>query len=358
MKTLRTALVGMGRIGWDFHAPEIQRHAGFELVAVVDPLPERLAESRERFGVAGYSDYEEMLDSVSPDLVVIASPTLFHVEQTLTAFERGVDVFCDKPLAPDLSETDRVIAAMKAHGRKLMVFQPYRARPEVIALRDLIAQGTVGPVFMVKYFEGMYRRRNDWQAFKKFGGGMLNNFAAHSVDALLHLVASPARRVTCALRRIVSLGDAEDVVKMIIETENDVILDMDINMASARTREKWHVFGKYGEIVLEEIEEYEGDEINPAEQILHMRYFDPKKLMQISVSEELAAPERRYGTGEIIPWQERQVCAGDYPPIDFYQKCYEYFAQDAPPFVPIEETREVMRVLEICRGQGTDTKEE
>jgi len=357
MKTLRTAVVGMGRIGWNFHAPEIQRHAGFELIAVVDPLQERLDESRERFGVAGYRDYETMLDAVSPDLVVIASPTHFHADQVIAAFERGVDVFCDKPLAPNLAETDRVISSMKAHQRKLMVFQPYRTRPEFIALREMISQETVGPVFMVKYYEGMYRRRNDWQAFRKFGGGMLNNFAAHSVDALLNLVDSSALRVTCALRRIVSLGDAEDVVKMVIETENGIILDVDINMASARTREKWHVFGKYGEITLEEIEEHEGDEINPAEQTLHLRYFDPQKLAQIPVSEDLAAPDRRYGTGEIIPWQEKEISLENYQPVDFYQKCYEYFAQDMAPFVPIAETREVMRVLKICRGQGSDEKE-
>ena len=357
MKKLRTALVGIGRIGWDFHAPEIQKHKGFEFVAVVDPIQERLDESHERFGVAGYKNYIEMLDELSPDLVVIASPTHFHADQIIAVFERGIDVFCDKPLTPNLAETDRVISAMKAHQRKLMVFQPYRTRLEFIALREIIAQGIIGPVYMIKYYEGMYRRRNDWQAFKKFGGGMLNNFAVHSIDALLHLVSSSAVRVTCALRRIVSLGDAEDVVKMIIETENDIILDVDINMADAHTHEKWHVFGKYGEITLEEIEEHEGDEINPAEQNFHLRYFDPEKLMQIQVSEDLAAPDRRYGTGEVIPWQEKEISLGDYQPIGFYQKCYEYFAQDAPPFVPIAETREVMRVLEICRRQDTGEKE-
>jgi predicted dehydrogenase len=351
MKKLRIALVGMGRIGWDFHAPEIQQHEGFDFIAVVDPIQERLDESFARFGVAGYQDYEKMLDEVAPDLVVIASPTHFHADQIIAAFERGVDVFCDKPLTTNLSETDRVIAAMKTHKRKLMVFQPYRTRPEVVALREVIAQGIIGPVFMIKYFEGMYRRRNDWQAFKKFGGGMLNNFAAHSVDALLHLVTSSALRVTCTTRRIVSLGDAEDVVKMMIETENNIILDMDINMASARTREKWHIFGKYGEIVLEEIEEHEDDEINPAEQVLHLRYFDPEKLTELTLSENLAAPNRRYGTGETIPWQEKNISVGNYQPIDFYQKCYEYFAENTPPVIPIEETREVMRVLGVCRRQ-------
>ncbi|HIE24495.1 MAG TPA: Gfo/Idh/MocA family oxidoreductase [Anaerolineales bacterium] len=352
MKKLRTALVGMGRIGWDFHAPEIQKHAGFEFVAVVDPIQERLDESRERFGVAEFLDYEQMLDETSPDLVVITSPTHFHARQVIVAFERGVDVFCDKPLTPDLAETDRVISAMKAHKRKLMVFQPYRTRPEFIALREIISQGIIGPVFMVKYYEGLYRRRNDWQAFKKFGGGVLTNFAAHSVDALLNLVASPSQRVRCATRRIVSLGDAEDMFKMIIETEDDTILDIDTNMASARTIEKWHILGKYGEIVLEEIEEHEDDEIDPAEQTLHLRYFDPEKLAEISASEDLAVPDRRYGTGEIIPWQEKEISLGDYPPIDFYQKCYEYFAQNALPFIPIEETREVMRVLELCRADA------
>lgn len=55
MKGLRTAVVGLGRIGWQFHLPLICKHTGFKLVAVVDPLPDRLKEAQTAYDVKGYA---------------------------------------------------------------------------------------------------------------------------------------------------------------------------------------------------------------------------------------------------------------------------------------------------------------
>ena len=233
MKVLRTGVVGLGRVGWQVHVPQVDAHEGFAFVAAVDPLEERRQEAVERYGAHGYGSYEEMLAQEALDLVVIASPTPYHAEQAIAAFERGCDVFCDKPVAPTLAETDRMIDAMRAHGRKLMVYQPHRARAETVALQAILAQGWIGPVYMIKIARTSYMRRNDWQAFRQYGGGMLNNYGAHYIDLLLHLSGSRATHVSCATRAVATLGDAEDVVKAVIETESGTILDLDINMASA-----------------------------------------------------------------------------------------------------------------------------
>jgi len=343
MKTLRIAVVGAGRIGWQFHIPQAVQHAGFDLVAVVDPRQERLDEVQAEFGVAGYRDYAELLDSEALDLVVIASPTHFHVDQTVAAFERGCDVFCDKPMAPTLEGADRMVAAMKAHGRRLMIYQPHRAMADVVALRHVLQQDLIGPLFMIKRAWPMYRRRNDWQGLNKYGGGMLNNFGAHLIDLLLHLSGSRAERVSCALRLVAGLGDADDVVKAVIETESGMILDLDINMASPQPMPLWHVLGKYGGILFDE-----------EQQAWRVRYVRPDELGPIELHEELAAPERRYGSGEVIPWREAVVSVSDFEAIDYYQKCYAYYALGEAPFVPVEETREVMRVLDACRRSAGD----
>ena len=337
-QTLRTAVIGAGRIGWEFHIPQALQHEGFDLVAVVDPLQERLDEVRAEFGVAGYRDTGALLRSEQLDLVVIASPTHFHADQALAAFERGCDVFCDKPLAATLEGADRVIVAMKAHNRKLMIYMPHRARTDVVALREILRQDLIGPVTMIKRAWPMYRRRNDWQALKRYGGGMLNNYGAHLIDILLHLSGSRASRVSCSLRVIASLGDADDVVKAVIETESGVILDLDINMASAHPMPEWHILGQYGGILFDE-----------ARQAWRVRTVRPEELEDIQLHEQLAAPQRRYGSGETIPWHEVLFPLSDFQPIDYYTKCYEYFALDHEPFVPIDETREVMRVLDACR---------
>ena len=338
MNALRTAVIGLGRIGWQFHVPEVVQHEGFELVAVVDPLPERLKEAKSTFGATGYPSCEALLEAETLDLVVVASPTHFHADHAISAFARGCDVFCDKPMAISLQEADRMIAAMEQHDRKLMIYQPHRARSEAVALQEILRQDLIGPVYMMKRANANYDRRNDWQAFRKHGGGMLNNYGMHFVDQLLYLSGSRARRIACALRMIASLGDADDVVKVMIETENGMILDLDINMASAHPIPPWLVLGERGSALL-----------NEEQGAWEVRFFRQEQLADVPIQEGLAAYDRRYGSGEIIPWQEASFALADFETIDFYQKCYEFFALDGEPFVPISESREVMRVLDVCR---------
>jgi predicted dehydrogenase len=318
--------------------PEVVKHAGFGLLAVVDPLTERLADARNEFSVKGYTCVDEMLESEHPDLVVIASPTPFHAEQAIACMAHGADVFCDKPMALSLSQAEGMVAAMRAHGRRLMLYQPHRAGAQVVALRDILAKDLIGPVYMIKRGIARYARRNDWQAFRRNGGGMLNNYGAHYVDQLLYLAGSPARRVSCALRTVASLGDADDVVKVLIETESGIILDLDITMASAHPMPSWQVLGKRGSVV------YDEDEA-----VWRVRYFLEDELDDVQLQSGLAAKGRRYGSGEEIPWREAAFATADYCQVDFYEECYRYFGKGEPPFVPVAETLAVMRVLDACR---------
>lgn len=341
MKRLRTAIIGLGRVGWQFHLQEAARHQGLEVAAVVDPLPERREEARAKFGARGYPDHRALLAAEALDLVVIASPTQFHAEQALAAFEAGCDVFCDKPLAPSLAEADRMIAAAQQHGRKLTVYQPHRGRVETVALQDILRRGLLGAPYLMKRAEARYVRRNDWQAFRAHGGGMLNNYGAHYIDQLLYVAGSPAKRIRCVLRTIASLGDAEDVVKALIETESGVMLDVDINMAAAQEMSPWQVLGARGSATLD-----------LGARAWRVRYYLPEELPPQELHEGLAAPGREYPRDPAIPWREETFPLANYAGVDFYEECYRFFALGEPPFVPIEASRELMRVLEACRADA------
>ncbi|HML46042.1 MAG TPA: Gfo/Idh/MocA family oxidoreductase [Clostridia bacterium] len=340
MKTLRTAVAGLGRIGWEFHLPSVAAHAGFDLVAVCDALPERLDEACTRYPAAGYADFDEMLERERPDLVVIATPTHLHVQHAVAAMERGCDVFLDKPIGRDLAEADRILDARKRTGQKLMLFQPRRADAEIQVLREILQSGLIGDVYMIKMARVGFVFRSDWQAFAKFGGGMLNNYGAHMIDTALYLAGSTARRTDAHLYTIASAGDAEDVVKILIETENRITLDIDINMACALELPRAMAFGSCGTIALMD---------GAHGQYCHARYFDPKRQQKAVASEAPAAAGRKYVTAQPAEWQEQNfpICAEKG--IDYYEKCYDYFALDAAPFVPLAETREVMRVVDACK---------
>ncbi len=338
-QVLKTAVLGLGRIAWYFHVPQIISHPRFELAAVVEPLPERLREAAEKFRPgACFATCEEMYAKLKPDLVVVASPTSFHRQQVLQAFEMGCDVFCDKPLTLSLGETDEIVEAMHRYGRKLMVYQPHRVTAEASAIKHILSGGLLGKIYLIKHSVANFNRRSDWQAFRKNGGGMLNNYGAHFIDQLLYLNQSKFRKICCELRTVATLGDAEDVVKAVITAENGVILDLDINMAAAHEVSPWYIAGSCGSAVFDS----ERQEWN-------LRYFEPAELARINPQEGLAAANRTYGSGETIPWKTKVIANKDFSDIDFYEKCLEYFSGGCPPFVPVDETREVMRAIDECR---------
>ena len=82
-KIIRTAVIGLGRIAWSDHLPELlRRPEQFQVCAVVDPLAERGEEARTEFGVGHhYVSLDEMLAHETPDLAVVCSPTVFHAAE-------------------------------------------------------------------------------------------------------------------------------------------------------------------------------------------------------------------------------------------------------------------------------------
>ncbi|MEI6166377.1 MAG: Gfo/Idh/MocA family oxidoreductase [bacterium] len=336
---LKTAVLGLGRIAWRFHIPQILSHPGFTLAAVMDPLEERRCEAAETFRPgACFASCDELYARLMPDLVVVASPTQFHKQQVLQAFEHGCDVFCDKPLALSLSETDEIIEAMHRSGRKLMVYQPHRVTQEAAAIKAILSSGMLGTIHLIRHSVVDFKRQSDWQAFRKNGGGMLNNYGAHFIDQLLYLNQSNFRKINCELRAVVTLGDADDVVKIVMTAVNGVILDLDINMAGAQGVSPWYIAGSCGAAVFD-----------PERQEWTLRYFEPGELARLNPQEGLAAANRAYGSGETIPWKTKIICNHDFAEIDFFAKCWDYFAGGALPLVPVGETREVMRAIAECR---------
>lgn len=336
---LRTVVVGLGRIAWGFHLPQICGHDGFELCAVVDPCRERLEEARRKFGVTRlYEDFSTMLEEVRPELTVIASPTIFHATQAVEAMRSGSDIFCDKPVALSFGETDTMFAAAERFGRRMMVYQPHRLTPEAVGARRIVDSGKLGKIYLMERHISYYARRNDWQAFRRNGGGMLLNYGAHYLDQMLDLLDYKVRRARCELRRIASLGDADDVVHALVTTGKGVLIDLDINQAVALPLPEWRICGEWGTAL------YEGGK-------WHMRYFDPAALPERKADRTLAAAGRRYPS-EPIPWKDEEISDGAADPDAYYRLCYDYFAAGGAPFVPAAQTLELMHALDLCRADA------
>jgi len=337
---MRTALIGLGRMGWGVHLQKILQHKEFELCAAVDTNIERLKELKEKYDVTGYPDYRDMLECEKPDLVVIATPSVFHEEQAIAALKAGAHVLLDKPMSTNYEAAKRIRQTVLETKKKLVVYQSYRYSDVATVAKRILARGILGPIFQIKCTNYDYVRRNDWQAFRDFGGGMLYNYGPHQLDLALHLAQEKAKHIFSSVCNIATLGDAEDVVRIMVETENGIILDVDINQASALPVSAFTIWGKYGTARVE-------NDMNGSRGF-RMKYYEPENFVPQEASKELELKERKY-PHDNINWKEEWIPLKAEDRVDFYGISMEYFAGRAESPVALDESVELMRILEECK---------
>jgi len=142
-RKLRVGVAGLGRI-FSLHERGYRGRGDAAIVALFDTDPARVAVQAAAYPEAIASTrFEDFLDA-GLDLVEILSPHPFHAAQAVAAFERGLHVSVQKPMAMTLAEADRMIAAAKAAGRELRVFENFRFYPPLVRMRELIAAGAIG----------------------------------------------------------------------------------------------------------------------------------------------------------------------------------------------------------------------
>ena len=337
---VRIGVIGLGRIGWE-HCKQLHLHRDVVLVAVADREESRCEEARETFGCISYLNYREMLAQAKLDAVLIASPTHLHKEMALAAFAHQRHVFLEKPMAMNVAEAQTIVRASKKARRVLTVYQPARAAALFQQLRKILATNVLGEVYHVRRGEFSFARRNDWQALQRFGGGMLNNYGAHALDELLALTGSDIQRVFCDLRRVASLGDAEDVVKVIYETRSGVLGEMDISQAIVAKPYQIEVYGTRGVAFLQG-NNREG--FRWLIRTLPARAFAPKRL-----DATLAAANRQYPSDNINV-REKIIAVNPRNNVDVYADFARAIRTGAAPFIKPTETIAVMQVIAKCRA--------
>ena len=140
----RVGIIGCGNIA-ERHARAYLSVPGLDLVAGAEPDPEVASSFKETFGIAEmYEDAEKMLRNESLDIVSICTWHSLHAPQTVRAAEGGVKaVLCEKPMAVNLDEADRMVDACKAHNTKLALAHQRRFYPGWTEARRLIQTGAV-----------------------------------------------------------------------------------------------------------------------------------------------------------------------------------------------------------------------
>jgi len=197
----RIGFLGAGWIG--AHRMEAMLAAGqVEAAAIADPAPDRLNAAATLAPGAARADGLEGLLALDLDGIVIATPSAMHAEQAIMALERGVAVFCQKPLGRTAAEAAGVVDAARSADRLLGVDLSYRHTEAMRRIRELIQTGALGQVFACDLvFHNAYGPDKPWFYDRKLsGGGCVMDLGVHLADLALWALDFPeVRKVSSTL---------------------------------------------------------------------------------------------------------------------------------------------------------------
>ncbi|HEY0031671.1 MAG TPA: Gfo/Idh/MocA family oxidoreductase [Devosia sp.] len=201
----RVGFLGTGRIGL-LRMQSLLDQNIVEPVLVSDPSAEMLDAARKLAPEAAHAaSLDEMLDH-DLDGLVIATPSALHAEQSIRALERGIAVFCQKPLGRTKGEVDAVIAAAREADRVLGVDLSYRYTAGMQQIRSLVQSGSLGNVFAADLvFHNAYGPDKPWFFDRSLsGGGCVMDLGVHLVDLALWTLDFP--QVTSVSSHLFSAG--------------------------------------------------------------------------------------------------------------------------------------------------------
>jgi UDP-N-acetyl-2-amino-2-deoxyglucuronate dehydrogenase len=233
-RKIRIALVGCGRIS-DKHFEAIEKHKDrLELVGVCDTNPERLAESTQRTGVAGYSELGDLLEGSDAELVVLATPSGLHPEQTCRIANAGRHVMTEKPMATRWKDGLRMVEACDNAGVRLFVVKQNRRNSTLQLLKRAVEEKRFGRIYMVviNVFwtrPQAYYDMDAWRGTWEFDGGALMNQASHYVD-LLDWLIGPIESLQAYTGTLARDIEVEDTASMNIRWRSGAMGSMNVTM--------------------------------------------------------------------------------------------------------------------------------
>lgn len=193
MDKLRLAIVGLGRRTCHYEGCFFKEFKDSAVVsAVCDNNPQKLEYGRklyaDEFGVdvKAYSNYREMYQKEKLDGVFVAGPNNLHCDMTISAFEQGIDVMCEKPMEISLAKCNQMEEAAKKHNRILALGMQMHYSPWFNKAKEIIKSGEIGKISMLWCIEyrGPFSEEKDWVWEKAKSGGAIHEKNCHHYDIL------------------------------------------------------------------------------------------------------------------------------------------------------------------------------
>ncbi|MBN1539132.1 MAG: Gfo/Idh/MocA family oxidoreductase [Candidatus Thermoplasmatota archaeon] len=210
MGMTRTAVIGVGSMGGN-HARVLSQMS--DLRAVCDSDTGRAREIAKKFSCNHYPSTEEMLRKEDIDAVVIANPTIYHLQEVEKCAARGINILVEKPIADTVENGQKILDVTSRAGVVLAVGMIERHNPIVKATREILDKGGLGQVVTISS-----KRVSSYPA-RITDVGVITDLGVHDIDVLRYLSSSEVTSVY-ALGGSVKAEGLIDHANILLEFQN------------------------------------------------------------------------------------------------------------------------------------------
>jgi predicted dehydrogenase len=254
--SLAMAPVGIGIIGSRFiaelHAEAFAHLPEARVAAVASPNREHVKTFAEKYHIPrSYSDYRDLLKSDDVDIVSLCLPNDLHCQVTVDAARAGKHVICEKPLCMSLAEADRMIEACDKAGVQLMYAEELCFTPKYVRAKQLVDEGALGKVYLVKQSEKHFGPHADWfWDVNRSGGGVLLDMGCHGIEFARWILGRPKVKSVFAqcgtyVHKEKTRGDDNAII--ILEFENDAVALIEESWArQGGMDDRAEIYGSHG----------------------------------------------------------------------------------------------------------------
>lgn len=224
LDAVRVGIVGPSWWVNYWHLAALQTHPNVEVVAVSGDAERNPEDVKAKYGAKAqyFTNYEEMMDSVPMDGVIICTPNDLHHPVAMAALKRDLHVTCEKPIALNVEQAFEMADAASKRNLIGMSNFPYRDNPAVQAFKKLLEEGYVGDILHVSasYHGGFGLRRNpNWRSIRaRSGAGILGDLGSHLIDLVRYITGEEFAAVSGNM--MTTLWDSEGELERRLHTEN------------------------------------------------------------------------------------------------------------------------------------------
>ena len=250
---LRIAMLGMAHVHANGYGEHAQKHAEAKIECIWDDDAARGKAGAERFGVPWSDDLDKVCASAEVDAVVINAPTSQHPEVMKAALKHKKHIFTEKALTVTTADADVIVKLVHEADIKFMISLPSRTRPEILFMKQVLDQGLLGKVTMMRArvahmaaLDKWFHDGSAWFADEKVaGGGALFDLGCHTTDVMRWFMGPP-KSMIAKIQNFSGAYPIDDNTAAIIEFKNGALGILDTSWVHRAGPNPYEIYGTEG----------------------------------------------------------------------------------------------------------------